>query len=358
MARQGSLFEPAHGPGADHLSGAPAPPGRQTRASATIAPAEPPPTLAALAQRLPARLHLGTSSWSFPGWAGLVYADAASEAVLARRGLPAYVAHPLFRAVGIDRTFYAPIDADAFAAYARQIGPDRADFACLIKAPMMLTAVRLRDESGRWCDNDAFLDARLARTQFVEPALAGLGTLCGPLVFQFPPLPMSLRRNPLAFADRLAEFLLALPRLPTGFPHACYAVELRDPDLLTDDYLAALCAGGATHCLAIHARMPALADQLRYWREASASPLVIRWSLHSGLRYEEAKERYAPFDRIVDEDPDGRAAISEAVFAAVARGQSAVVIVNNKAEGSAPQSIVRLAQLIADHGATIVAPGR
>ena len=27
----------------------------------------------ALAARLPAAVHFGTSSWSFPGWAGLVY---------------------------------------------------------------------------------------------------------------------------------------------------------------------------------------------------------------------------------------------------------------------------------------------
>ena len=34
-----------------------------------------------LSARLPLRIHLGTSSWSFPGWTGLVYA--------ARNGKPA-----------------------------------------------------------------------------------------------------------------------------------------------------------------------------------------------------------------------------------------------------------------------------
>jgi hypothetical protein len=32
---------------------------------------------------LPASVHLGTSSWSFPGWRGLVWAGEHTEAVLA-----------------------------------------------------------------------------------------------------------------------------------------------------------------------------------------------------------------------------------------------------------------------------------
>ena len=74
---------------------------------------------------------------------------------------------------------------------------------------------------------------------------------------------------PQRFADALAEFLLALPGL---YGSAFYAVEVRDPELLTDDYLAALCAGGATHCIAIHARMPpALRRALLARRRAAAA---------------------------------------------------------------------------------------
>lgn len=78
-------------------------------------------------------------------------------------------------------------------------------------------------------------------------------------------------------------------------------------------HLAALCAGRATHCIAIHARMPSAIEQARYWRESGRAPLLIRWSLHSGLKYEESKERYAPFNALVDEDPDGRAQIARLV---------------------------------------------
>ena len=161
-------------------------------------------------------------------------------------------------------------------------------------------------------------------------------------------------RKLMEFAVLSAEMKLALP-VPSGA--GFYAVEVRDPELLTDDYLAALCAGHATHCIAIHARMPSAIAQARYWREAGRAPLVIRWSLHSGFKYEEAKERYAPFNALVDEDPAGRAQISQLVTEAADADQDAYVIVNNKAEGSAPLTIRKLAELIDEYGETIVIRG-
>ena len=54
-----------------------------------------------LSQGRPAGLRLGTSSWSFPGWAGLVYERTYSQSVLARHGLHAYAQHPLLRTVSV-----------------------------------------------------------------------------------------------------------------------------------------------------------------------------------------------------------------------------------------------------------------
>ena len=69
--------------------------------------------------------------------------------------------------------------------------------------------------------------------------------------------------------------------------------------------------------------------------------------LHAGLRYEAAKDRYQPFDRLVDEDPGSRERIARAVLDATIAERPAFVIANNKAEGSAPLSIFRLAERIA-----------
>ena len=343
----------------DLFGSAPAdwPGSRSSRADTAVLPASADRALIGLAQAMPAGVHFGTSSWSYPGWAGSVYGGTYSDVQLARHGLAAYASHPLLRTVGIDRTFYAPISEAVFRSYAKQAGDVSPDFRFLVKAPMLFTGPRLRSDEGRWTDNDAFLNARLATAQFVLPATLGLAAACGPLVFQFPPLGPRFARaaeGPQRFADALAEFLLALPKLADP---AFYAVEVRDPELLTDDYLAALCAGGATHCIAIHARMPSATVQARFWREAGRLPLVIRWSLHSGFRYEEAKERYAPFNALVDEDPEGRAQVASLALEATRARQESFIIANNKAEGSAPLTIRKLAELIRDYGETIVVRG-
>jgi hypothetical protein len=64
------------------------------------------------------------------------------------------------------------------------------------------------------------------------------------------------------------------------------------------------------------------------------------------LEYEEARELYAPFDRVVDEDVPMRTAIAQRAVAAFRKERPVYVTLNNKAEGSATISAVRLAASI------------
>jgi uncharacterized protein YecE (DUF72 family) len=289
-----------------------------------------------LAARLSPRIRLGTSSWAFSGWAGVVYDRALPDRVLSRSGLATYARHPLLRTVGLDRTFYAPIGEDEYRRHAAQV-PE--GFRFLVKAPQSFTAAyhfESREPSRHFLDPAAALDL------FVGPCLAGLGEAAGPLVFQFPPQGRSSTRDPGAFASRLQRFLRGLP------PGALYAVELRDRELLGPETMRALAEGGARLCLGVHARMPPVQVQAAAATSLGAGPLVVRWNLHAGFAYDEAKARYAPFDRLVDEDPATRAAIAGLCRDCVARGDEAWVIANNKAEGSAPLTVERLARAIVE----------
>ena len=58
--------------------------GDEPAVDGAVAPAAPDPSIVALGASLPASIRLGTSSWSFPGWKGLVYAGRSSEQALAR----------------------------------------------------------------------------------------------------------------------------------------------------------------------------------------------------------------------------------------------------------------------------------
>jgi uncharacterized protein YecE (DUF72 family) len=303
-----------------------------------------------LAAEMPPQVRLGTSSWSFPGWRGIVYGDDYSNSKLSRDGLLAYGAHPLLRSVSIDRSFYAPLSIADYLRYAQQV-PDH--FRFIVKAPASITDASVRGERGeRVAENPCFLNAQLAASEFVEPCLAGLGAKAGALVFQFPPLPDQLLADPAAFVERLYAFLTALPPLPPTMDGPCYAVEIRDASLLTPRFVRTLRAAGARYCVGLHARMP---DPLRQAAalalmdgETPAGALIVRWSLHSGYRYEQAKARYEPFDKLVDEDPHTREALAELAARYALAGQSVLITTNNKAEGSAPLSCAKLARAIAD----------
>lgn len=300
-----------------------------------------------VAGALPPHVHLGTSSWSFPGWSGIVYGDDYSNSKLSRDGLTAYGAHPLLRTVSIDRSFYAPLTITDYLRYAQQV-PDA--FRFIVKAPQSVTDATVRAERGEPVAlNPCFLNAQIAIDEFVRPCLDGLDAKAGALVFQFSPLPDEMLAEPALFIDRLAEFLAALPPLPDG--GACYAVEIRDACLLTPRFIRALRATGVRYCVGIHARMP---DPLRQAAALAlldgepAGPLIVRWSLHGGFKYEQAKAKYDPFDRLVDEDLATRTALAELAARYAIAGQPVLIAVNNKAEGSAPLTCIELGRSIAD----------
>lgn len=92
---------------------------------------------------------------------------------------------------------------------------------------------------------------------------------------------------------------------------------------------------------------PASERQLELLQPHRQPALVVRWMLHAGLKYEVAKDRYEPFDRIVDEDADSRERIAVAALDALIAERPAFVVVNNKAEGSSPLSVFKLAERIA-----------
>lgn len=322
-----------------------APPARAS--SRQVEPATVTTEIASLGAALSRQIHLGTSSWSFPGWQGLVWAGKHSDAALARDGLAAYARHPLLRTVSIDRSFYRPMTADQYALYAAQV-PE--DFRFIVKAPALVTDAVLRGEGGRGLQaNPAFLDPAMAIECFIQPALAGLGRKIGALVFEISPLPPNLRQNMPTLLERLSTMLAALPPLAPTAPDGVVAVEVRDPQWLVPAFRDVLRQNGARYCLGLHPRLPPIDAQLPLLRSLWPGPFVCRWSLnrlHGAHGYESAKEGYAPFNRLVDPDPATRLALARIIRGTASAGFKVYVTANNKAEGSAPLSVEALARAV------------
>jgi len=292
-----------------------------------------------VAARLPAGVRLGTMSWNYPGWRGVVYAADAPVKSLSALGLTAYARHPLLGAVELDRTYYEPLPAGELAAYGAQV-PE--GFRFVVKAHDACVLSRFpphaRHGARAGQENPLFLDAAYAGQAVVGPLVEGLGAKLGVVLFQFPPQDVGPGG---AFAARLGAFLERLPKGPT------YAVELRNADLVSAAYGEALAAVGGVHVHNVWSSMPAIADQARRLPPATRRPLVLRWLFPRGDSYEEAGARYAPFSRLVDEDVGSRSAVAELVGRALAHDVPALVTVDNKAEGCAPESVARLARAIA-----------
>lgn len=332
MSRQAELFEQ------------PAPPKPRKAGGTGVGPAWDSPLLQAPA--LPVDIRLGTSSWSFPGWRGLVYAGVHPQVALSRNGLAAYAELPLLRTVSLDRTFYGALTTVEYQHYARQV-PDH--FSFVVKAPALVCDALVRDEDGRGrVANPHFLDAAIAAREFVVPCFEGLGDKAGPLVFQVSPLPRGLVEDAALLIVRLAAFFAALPR-ELGRHRPLYALELRNAELLTPRLMRMLARAGVRYCVGLHDRMPEVERQQAALSVSDAEgpgPLIVRWNLHRGFLYQAAKQRYEPFDKLVDEDGETRRILARMAAEAFKAGQKVWITANNKAEGSAPLSLLKLAEEI------------
>ncbi|MBT9557008.1 MAG: DUF72 domain-containing protein [Myxococcales bacterium] len=309
-------------------------------------PAAPPPAeLLRLAADLPPSLRFGTSSWSYPGWTGTVYGHLAGRVAttseLAWRGLNAYASHPLLGAVGIDRSYYAPVPEGDFASYRAQFEaagrPIPARY--LVKVGKDITL-----PWGRSGKNPHFLNADLAIAGWLAPAEAGLGPGVIHLL-QLSPMGKAAG-GPARFAERLHRFLDAVR------PHGRVAVELRDAALLGPEYVATLIATGALHCTNLLPEMPGPAEQVATLQAhgiVAGAPLLIRWLRSGSLDHEAAEKLYDPYDVLQAPQPALIAETASTIAQSLAAGSPEVtVIIDNKAEGSAPLTVARLAERYAD----------
>ena len=343
------------------------------RAMERVPPAPSPESLRALGARLPASVHLGTSSWAYPGWRGLVFAPRAPAASLARDGLAAYAAWPVVRTVGLDRAFYASPTADEYRSLRELVPPG---FRFTVKAEQRCVRPDLGPDGTTFgsttahrrggISNPSFLDAAFAFEQVLRPAIEGLGDRLGPVVFQFPTLDLS-PRGPFGGApgllDGLHAFLAALRASIPAEAGVTLAVEVRNREFFSPGaaprYAECLASCGAVHSHLAHPTVPSISAQRRALegRMPARGPIVVRWMLRGSLSYEGAAAAFEPYDALRAPDPTTRAEIVSLLAAATA-DRPAFVVCNNKAEGCAALSIRALAEeIVSARTATIGAEG-
>jgi uncharacterized protein YecE (DUF72 family) len=292
---------------------------------------------AALAAR---GVFIGTSSWKYAGWRGLLYDEARyvwhgrfAESRFEKHCLAEYAA--VFKTVCVDAAYYAFPSARSLAGLASQVPPDF-QFAFKVTDDVTLKKFPNLDRFGPRAGrvNHDFLNADLFASAFLVPCET-VRAHTGLLIFEFS------RFYPADYAsgsEFVADLDRFLSRLPAGWP---YGVELRNRNWLQPEYFACLARHGVTHVFNSWDAMPPVGEQMSLPASLTTPGRVAaRFLLKPGRKYEEAVKAFQPYDqtREVNEEARqaGRALIQEG---AKQPDRKTFIYVNNRLEGNALQTI-------------------
>ncbi len=289
----------------------------------------------------PGGVLFGTATWNYPGWRGIVYPADSPEKMPSAGRLALYAASGRFETVEADFTFYRPQGEREWRRYAAALP---AGFPVVSKVWEEITAEtfpkieRQGERAGE--ANPRYLDAEAFKTWVLAPAEKGFAGHIAPFVFEFRKEWRPTEEKRKRFLDGLDGFL---GRLPRGHR---YAVELRTRAYLTADYSAVLARHGAAHVLNWWTHMPTLAEQFASPGVADAPFYLTRVRVAPGRAYADAVKLFQPYDRVKEPHPEMRQDVAAIARAALAAGKEFFVIVNNRAEGSAPYTIAAIRDLL------------
>ncbi len=283
-------------------------------------------------------LHVGTSSWRFPGWCGMLYDEDRylwgthfSKKRFTEHSLEEYAA--VFPTVEIDSTYYAFPKSDIIDTLSEQV-PDTFRFS--FKVPDKITIKNypnvkgLGDRAGQ--ANEFFLSSGLFTGAFLKP-LENIREKVGMIVFEFPHFHVDDFAHGREFVDSLDEFF---GQLPDGWQ---YAVEIRNANLLHPDYFEMLGKHSVAHVYNQWTRMPSITEQLKLHPLDKNPFIATRYLLSPGRSFEFAREQFEPFHQIKEVDPDARASMVQILTSSPSFEFPGYLYVGNSLEGNALHTI-------------------
>jgi uncharacterized protein YecE (DUF72 family) len=288
-------------------------------------------------------LRLGTTSWKYDTWKGLIYDK--DKTYRPEDYLADYARY--LDSVEVDQWFYSLFpgglrlpDPATVRFYAKSV-PD--DFVFTVKAPNSLTLTHYyARQTPHYTEfankpNPAFLDNDLLR-RFLD-TLSPLESKLGPIMFQFEYLNKQKMPSKEAFIERFGEFI---DRAPKGYQ---YAVEVRNKNFYSPAFFDFLKGRGLGFVYIEVAYMPRVGEVFDKYKPDTASFQIIR--LHGGDRAEIEGQTKEVWDRIAAPKPEGLKAAARVVQANAKKKVVTYVSLSNHYEGSAPLSLRRFLDVLA-----------
>ncbi len=281
-----------------------------------------------------AKLRIGTCSWRFPSWHGLVY-----SAPKGINYLEEYAER--YDTVEIDRWFWSLFGEDSVGlpqpadveAYRRAV-PD--DFLFTVKAPNSVTLTHFykKAKADPLVENPYFLSPSLFRGFLSR--LDPLGDTLGPVMFQFEYLNKQKMPSQSRFHEHLEAFIA---QLPSGYR---YGVEIRNGNYLNRDFFEFLARTEMSPVLLQGYWMPSVVEVYQKWPALihRHESVVIR--LLGPDRKGIEKQTGKRWNRIVAPRDEELIGIVEMVEELLSHDSDVILNVNNHYEGSAPLTIERI----------------
>jgi uncharacterized protein YecE (DUF72 family) len=243
-------------------------------------------------------VFLGTSSWKYPGWRGLIYDQSGyltrgrfSQSRFERECLAEYA--QTFKSVCVDAAYYRFPDARQLGGLVQQV-PEDFLFAFRVTDEITVKKFTNLARFGRRAGqpNENYLNAGLFASAFVQP-FEPFRRNVGLFIFEFSKFHAGEYAQGREFVADLDRFLAGAPR---GWP---YGVEIRNKQFLQPEYFETLRRHGAAHIFNSWAEMPPVHEQLALAGSLTNPDLAgARFLLTPGRKYQQAVDLFSPYDRI------------------------------------------------------------
>jgi uncharacterized protein YecE (DUF72 family) len=283
-----------------------------------------------------AELRIGTCSWKYKSWQGLVYPDKKDINYLEEYARQ-------YNTVEIDQWFWSLFAVEKVSLprpevvkeYVQSV-PETFDFTIKIPNSITLTHFYRKNKNEPVRSNPHFLSAELFR-EFLQ-TIAPMKPRIGMLMFQFEYLNKQKMPSLYEFQKRFGEFINQCDR---SYP---YAIETRNPQYLNRGYFAFLQRNNLSHVFLQGYYMPSIIEIYEKYRDQIEGATVIR--LHGGDRKEIEKKSGEQWNQIWDDHGDELRSVADMIRDLQARGVKVYLNVNNHYEGSAPLTIQRIRKLL------------
>lgn len=292
--------------------------------------------LAELASR---NVYVGTSSWRYPGWLGVLYDE---QRYVTRKKfskkrfdddcLSEYA--EVFKVVNVDATFYQFPNLKLLSKLTDQVP---SDFKFSFKVTSEITVKNFprlpKHGENAGSANPNFLNADLFAKYFLEPCTSFQEKI-GLIIFEFSQFKKQEYQRGREFVEELDRFLGKLPNQWN------YAVEVRNQNFLHREYFQILSAHQVAHVFNHWTRMPPVGEQMKVPESRTTDFLVGRFLVSPGRTFAEAVEKFSPYSGIKEIDLSARQACQDLIRMALLKSKrSSFIFAGNRLEGNSPSSI-------------------